>query len=45
MDYEVIFWIVCAVIAWGAFGLVFLPWNDRFDPKNDPYKNCPKEEE
>ena len=43
MDYELIFWLVSAVVAWGVFGIIHLPWNDRYDPKgDDPYRYCPK---
>ena len=46
MDNELIFWVVSAVVCAIAFVAVFLPWNDKFDPKgDDPYKYCPKEEE
>ena len=46
MDYELIFWCVCAIIALVVFVAIYLPWNDKFDPKgDDPYRYCPKEEE
>lgn len=44
MDWELIFWIVCGVLAL-MFGIVIvLPWNEHYD-KKDPYKYCPKEQE
>ena len=44
MDWELIFWIVCGVLAL-AFGIaIALPWNEHYG-KKDPYKYCPKERE
>ena len=43
---EVVFWCIGAAIALTFAIFVFLPWNPEFDPKDDdPYKDCPKEEE
>ena len=43
---EVATYIVLAVIGLIGLGLVFLPWNDKYDPKgDDPYRYCPKDEE
>jgi hypothetical protein len=43
---ECVFWSVLAVIGLIGLGLVFLPWNDKYDPKgDDPYRYCPKDEE
>jgi hypothetical protein len=42
---EVATYIVLAVIGLIGLGLVFLPWNDRYSRKDDPYKYCPKDED
>ena len=45
-DAELIFWIVCGVIAVLLMIAVHLPWNEYFNPKgDDPYRFCPKEED
>ena len=43
---ECVFWWVLAGIGLLVLVAVNLPWNDRYDPKgDDPYKDCPKDEE
>ena len=45
-DFEVIWWVVVCIVAYSFWFGLFLPWNDRYDPKgDDPYRHCPKEDE
>lgn len=45
-DAEFYFWLVCGIIAAIVMLAVYLPWNDKYDPKgDDPYRYCPKDEE
>ena len=45
MDWELIFWVVFGIIGAVFLVCVFLPWNEEFCRKEDPYRYCPKGEE
>ena len=45
MDWELIWWVLLGIVAIFVLIASFLPWNDKYNPKEeDPYKYCPREE-
>lgn len=45
MDWELIWWIAVATILWAPILLDAIGFNWECFKKDDPYENCPKDDE